>query len=86
LESKLSVLQRKLGELIYTMAKSGNSNSTLVQKYIDQIDTVQAQLADIKGGANLEKFNCDEFNVCEKCGAFLKDDEFVCPICSENEE
>ena len=47
-QSKLLKAQRQLGALVYSLAKGKEENQPLVDKYIEMIDTIEAEIARLK--------------------------------------
>ena len=41
LENQLAKAQRQLGALVYTMNRSGAENPALMQRYMEEIDSIQ---------------------------------------------
>ena len=47
-QTKLAKAQRQLGALVYSLAKGNEENQPLVDKYIDMIGTIEANIAALK--------------------------------------
>ena len=47
-QAKISRAQRQLGALVYSLHKSGEENQPLVDKYIENIAEIEANIAAIK--------------------------------------
>ena len=47
-QGKLLKAQRQLGALVYSLAKGKEENQPLVDKYIEMIDTIEAEIARLK--------------------------------------
>lgn len=47
-QTKLARAQRQLGALVYSLAKGNEENQPLVDKYIEMIGTIEAELASLK--------------------------------------
>ena len=47
-QTKLVKAQRQLGALVYSLAKGNEENQPLVDKYIEMIDTIEKDLADLR--------------------------------------
>ena len=47
-QAKLARAQRQLGALVYSLAKGNEENQPLVDKYIEMIGTIEAELASLK--------------------------------------
>lgn len=47
-QAKLAKAQRQLGALVYSLAKGNEENQPLVDKYIEMIDSIEAEIADLK--------------------------------------
>ena len=47
-QTKLAKAQRQLGALVYSLAKGNEENQPLVDKYIEMIGTIEANIATLK--------------------------------------
>ena len=47
-QAKLARAQRQLGALVYSLAKGNEENQPLVDKYIEMIGTIEAELVSLK--------------------------------------
>ena len=47
-QTKLVKAQRQLGALVYSLAKGNEENQPLVDKYIEMIDAIEKDLADLR--------------------------------------
>ena len=47
-QTKLAKAQRQLGALVYSLAKGNEENQPLVDKYIEMIDAIEKDLADLR--------------------------------------
>ena len=47
-QAKLAKAQRQLGALVYSLAKGNEENQPLVDKYIEMIDSIEAEIIDLK--------------------------------------
>lgn len=47
-QAKLAKAQRQLGALVYSLAKGNEENQPLVDKYIEMIDAIEKDLADLR--------------------------------------
>ena len=47
-QAKLAKAQRQLGALVYSLAKGNEENQPLVDKYIEMIDSIESEIADLK--------------------------------------
>lgn len=47
-QTKLAKAQRQLGALVYSLAKGNEENQPLVDKYIEMIDAIEKNLADLR--------------------------------------
>ena len=47
-QARLNKAQRQLGSLVYSLVKNGEENRDLVQKYVDAIDRIQLEIAQLK--------------------------------------
>ena len=50
-QAKLAKAQRQLGALVYSLAKNGEENQPLVDKYLDAIAEVEAAIETLKAAA-----------------------------------
>ena len=61
LQAKLSKSQRQLGALVYSLAKSGESNQPLVDQYIAAISEIEAGMEKLKSTMSAEDVkSCEE--------------------------
>ena len=83
-QAKLAKAQRQLGALVYSLAKSGEENQPLVDKYIEEISAIEQEIENLKAGqasevgAEVEVF---EGKVCPQCAAQVDDDALFCNKC-----
>lgn len=47
-QNKLARAQRELGALVYSLAKNGENNQPLVDKYIDTIDSLEQEIQQLR--------------------------------------
>ena len=92
-KTQLSKAQRQLGALVYSLHKSGEENQPLVDKYIENIAEIEANIAAIKermtaeASAEEEMPEEDEFEdnrptkVCPVCNAKVDVDALFCNHC-----
>ena len=55
LQAKLSKSQRQLGALVYSLAKSGESNQPLVDQYIAAISEIEAGMEKLKSTMSADR-------------------------------
>lgn len=77
LQNRIGRLQRQLGELVYTLMKTGQQNHALVNRYIEELDGLKEQLAEIQAD---EKDDISVHN-CPECGAGAQKDAMFCSCC-----
>ncbi len=94
-QSKLSKAQRQLGELVYEMARNGEENRLLVQKYVDAIGEIQQEISDIQEGkpaaqaaqepaqaaAQEPEEQTEAPRACAQCGAEVPEGAVFCSRC-----
>ena len=89
-QNKLAKTQRQLGILVYSLARKGEENPTLVQKYIASIASIEAEIEDLKGEAAVhaepEKpvkvtYVYETPKTCLQCGAEVREDAMFCSSC-----
>lgn len=85
-QAKLAKMQRQLGVLVYNLAKNGDENPTLVQKYIAAIASLEAEIEELKqcGAARQEESVGCEYQAeksCPQCGAQVQEDAVFCSGC-----
>ena len=94
LQAKLSKAQRQLGALVYSLAKSGEENQPLVEKYIATIDEIEQGIEQLKSSiapsAEPEEAPEEEETVvveetsakcCPHCSAEVEGEELFCHNC-----
>lgn len=92
-QSKLLKAQRQLGALVYSLAKGKEENQPLVDKYIEQIDTIEQEITRLKAsltpaeavevefGMNAQTAEPEKHKCCPQCGAAVEDDALFCNKC-----
>lgn len=92
-QSKLLKAQRQLGALVYSLAKGKEENQPLVDKYIEQIDTIEQEIARLKASLtpaeavevefemNAQTTESEKHKCCPQCGAAVEDDALFCNKC-----
>ena len=83
LENQLAKAQRQLGALVYTMNRSGAENPALMQRYMEEIDSIQRQLDACKNDVLYSEgpVETSAVRLCVQCGRPVADDAVFCPAC-----
>ena len=79
LKNELSKAQKQLGVLVYALYKAGEQNDELVQKYIDDIARIEAELEGYK--AKEEAVDAEVIKFCQNCGKEVDLDDAFCKNC-----
>ena len=87
-QTKLARAQRQLGALVYSLAKGNEENQPLVDKYIEMISSIEANLNALEdSGITVEptvekdkKPDTDK-KTCPQCGAPVSEDALFCNKC-----
>ena len=79
LKNELSKAQKQLGVLVYALHKAGEQNEELVQKYIDDIARIEAELEGYK--AKEEAVDAEVIKFCQNCGKEVDLDDAFCKNC-----
>ena len=79
LKNELSKAQKQLGVLVYALHKAGEQNDELVQKYIDDIARIEAELEGYK--AKEEAVDAEVIKFCQNCGKEVDLDDAFCKNC-----
>ena len=87
-QAKLAKAQRELGALVYSLAKNGETNQPLVDKYIDAIRSIEQEIEQLKAVAEPaeetaapEQPAAPTVRVCPQCGAVVPEDALFCSKC-----
>ena len=96
-QTKLARAQRQLGALVYSLAKGNEENQPLVDKYIEMIGSIEANLNALRESlgpaAEVITHDLDELTVekdkkpdtdkktCPQCGAPVSEDALFCNKC-----
>lgn len=86
-QAKLAKAQRQLGALVYSLAKGGEENQPLVDKYVDEISAIEQEIETLKAGlapeeaAAIEAEEAAAGKACPQCGAQVDDDALFCNKC-----
>ncbi len=93
-QTKLAKAQRQLGALVYSLAKGNEENQPLVDKYIEMIDAIEKDLADLRASLDtpaaaesttiefpIEPEQKAEKKTCPQCGAPVSEDALFCNKC-----
>lgn len=80
LENKLRKAQQELGALVYSLRKNGEENPALVQRYVEAVANVEAQLdalcPDPVPAPEQKPLDC-----CPQCGAEVEPGATFCSGC-----
>lgn len=86
-QAKLSKAQRQLGALVYSLRKSGEDNEPLVEKYVESIDEIEQNIADLKTRMNGGSYTEPEAEVVIEVEDDGEEDAEaetkVCPQCGQ---
>lgn len=85
-QAKISRAQRQLGALVYSLAKNGEENRPLVEKYIAAIGALDDKIRELKSQPAAEgevPVDVPETPVknCPQCGREVDEDALFCPGC-----
>lgn len=86
LQGKKSKAERQLGALVYSLAKNGEENRPLVEKYIAAIGALDDKITELKsqpaaeGEAPAQEPAAPE-KTCPQCGCEVEEDALFCPGC-----
>jgi ribosomal protein L40E len=91
-QNKLAKAQRELGALVYSLAKSGEANQPLTDKYIDAIGSLEQEIEQLRASLNAAPSAAEETaaapeteqhagRVCPQCGAEVPEDALFCNKC-----
>ena len=88
-QAKLAKAQRELGALVYSLAKTGETNQPLTDKYIDAISALEQEIESNRTAAS--SANPDTLqnavpvapvaHVCPQCGAPVQEGALFCNKC-----
>ena len=77
LNRRLARAERQLGALVYSMRKAGESNETLVLRYMEEIDFAHLQLDKLQA----EEDTKVTVHACPACGAEAPEGVTFCGSC-----
>lgn len=91
-QNQLSKAQRQLGALVYSLARNGEENKPLVNKYIESIAAIEQQIDDLRAQEGLQSEETEETQVvepeageaarfCPQCGTAVSQDALFCNGC-----
>ncbi len=82
-QSRLSKAQRQLGALVYSLARNGEENRPLVDKYIEAIAAVEAEIEALRadGAGPAAPPPEPAGKTCPQCGAEVGEDVLFCGGC-----
>ena len=81
LKNELSKAQKQLGVLVYALYIAGEQNDELVQKYIDDIARIEAELESYKTKETVE---AEVIKFCQNCGNEVDLDDAFCKNCGNS--
>ncbi len=78
-QNRLAKAQRQLGALVYSLVRTGEENRPLIQKYVDAIARVEAEIDALRaeGGGAVPASG----KTCPQCGAEVEEDALFCEAC-----
>ena len=85
-QAKINKAQRQLGALVYSLAKNGEENRPLVEKYIAAIGALDDKIHELKNQSAAEgKAPIDvpetPTKTCPQCGCEVEEDALFCSGC-----
>ena len=89
-QNKLARAQRELGALVYSLAKNGETNQPLQDKYIDEISALEQEIEQLQASRGpaadvvvnpVETVQEPGPRICPQCGAEVPDDALFCSKC-----
>ena len=89
-QAKLAKAQRQLGALVYSLAKNGEENQPLVEKYIQAVAEIEDNIERLKTEADADVSDPEFTDVtgeethgryCPQCGAEVEEDALFCNHC-----
>ena len=89
-QSKLARAQRQLGALVYSLYVNGEENQPLVEKYIQAVAEIEANIERLKTEADADVSDPEFTDVtgeeahgryCPRCGAEVEEDALFCNHC-----
>lgn len=85
-QTRLSKAQRQLGALVYSLAKNGEENRPLVEKYIAAIGALDDKIHELKNQSAAEgeaPIDAPETpaKTCPQCGCEVEEDALFCSGC-----
>ena len=85
-QAKINKAQRQLGALVYSLAKNGEENRPLVEKYIAAIGALDDKIHELKNQSAAEgeaPIDVPETptKTCPQCGCEVEEDALFCSGC-----
>lgn len=81
-QGRLAKAQRQLGALVYSLARTGEENQSLVDKYVDAIAKIEAEIDALRAeGAETAASSAAPGKTCPQCGAEVEEDALFCAGC-----
>lgn len=85
-KNKLAKAQRQLGALVYSLHVNGEENQPLVEKYIQAIAEIEANIEALQAGqadaeAEMVAEEVELKKFCSQCGGEVEEDALFCNHC-----
>ena len=81
-KNKLAKAQRQLGALVYSLHVNGEENQPLVEKYIQAIAEIEANIEALQADqAEIIAEEVELKKVCSQCGGEVEEDALFCNHC-----
>lgn len=81
-QNRLAKAQRQLGALVYSLERTGEQNQPLVDKYVDAIARIEAEIDSLRAeGVETAAQPAAPGKTCPQCGAEVEEDALFCAGC-----
>lgn len=84
-QGKMAKAERQLGALVYSLAKNGEENQMLVNKYVEAIAALEAQIEELKSQPGADETAAapvpPAVKACPQCGREVEEDALFCGGC-----